>query len=403
MAACANCGKSLGFLGGLTGRRLCKSCSEQAERARTTAEQQYNATLLELISSPAPVADIQSRLPVLAQQAALPEDKRQQLHLETLHDFLEGALKDDHLTVQEEARMNDIAGALGIDQTMFAAEFDDLMPQMIVARVNDGRLPVLPEPQIILKTGELAHISTNAGLLKEVTVREYRGGYSGFSFRVVKGVRYHTGGARGQSVVVGQRIDIEDTGVLTITSQRAVYTGARKTIEMPYTKLVTLNVFDDGVRFHLSNRKNAPLFQVKDGLGHVVAAVVNAAAQQGATVDPSSGDFHLSVVGESHYQDELRRIAAGRTEKRERVEFRVVLIPELDNKYDPQAVAIHADQGGIIGYLSREDAAEYQPAIIAMKESKGHYPACKAVLIGGYEGKPSIGVVLDLDVDALEG
>ena len=121
-----------------------------------------------------------------------------------------------------------------------------------------------------------------------------------------------------------------------------------------------------------------------------------------SALDLSSGDFHLSVVGESHYQDELRRIAAGRTKKRERVEFRVVLIPELDNKYDPQAVAIHADQGGIIGYLSREEAAEYQPAIIAMKKTKSRYPACRAVLIGGYEGKPSIGVVLDLDVDALE-
>lgn len=121
-----------------------------------------------------------------------------------------------------------------------------------------------------------------------------------------------------------------------------------------------------------------------------------------SAVDLSSGDFDLSVVGESHYQDELGRIAAGRTKKRERVEFRAVLIPELNNKFDPQAVAVHADQGSLIGYLSREDAAEYQPAIIAMKETKGHYPACRAILIGGYEGKPSIGVVLDLDVDALE-
>jgi hypothetical protein len=280
---CANCGASLGFLGGLTGRRLCKSCGQQAERARANAEQQYNAALSELISSTAPLTDIQSRLPVLAQQAALSDDKRRALHLDAFHDFLERALEDDHLTEQEESRLNELAGELDIDQTIFQTEVGDLYTQIVVARANDGRLPVLPEPQIILKKGEVAHISTNADLLKEVTVREYRGGYSGFSFRVMKGVRYNTGGTRGRSVVVGQRMDIEDSGILTITSQRAVYTGARKTIEMPYTKLVTLNVFDDGVRFHLSNRKNAPLFQMKSGLGHVVAAVVNAAAQGGAT------------------------------------------------------------------------------------------------------------------------
>jgi tetratricopeptide (TPR) repeat protein len=120
-----------------------------------------------------------------------------------------------------------------------------------------------------------------------------------------------------------------------------------------------------------------------------------------SALDLSSDDFALDVVGESHYQDEIRRIAAGRTEKRERVEFRVVLIPEPDNEYDPAAVAVHAEQGGIVGYLASEDAAELQPKIMAMKKSKNRYPACMAVLTGGYGEKRSIGVVLDLDVDAL--
>jgi hypothetical protein len=79
-------------------------------------------------------------------------------------------------------------------------------------------------------------------------------------------------------------------------------------------------------------------------------------------VDMSTGDYRQPIVGEAHYQDELRSIADGRTEKGERVEFRVVLIPETKNKYDANAVAIHAENGGVIGYLSREDAAEYQGA-----------------------------------------
>lgn len=80
-------------------------------------------------------------------------------------------------------------------------------------------------------------------------------------------------------------------------------------------------------------------------------------------IDVSTGDFRQAIVGEANYQDELRLIAAGRTERGERVEFRVVLIPELKNKYDSNAVAIHAENRGVIGYLSREDAADYQPAL----------------------------------------
>lgn len=264
MATCANCGRSLGFLGGLKGQRLCKSCSEVAERARTTAEQEYNATLLELISSPAPVADIQSRLPVLAQQAGLSDETRQALHLETCRYYMGHALEDDHLTQQEETRLKDIAEALGIDQDTFNEEFDDLLPQLIVAKVNDGRLPVLSDPKIVLKKGEVAHMSTEAVILKEVAVRQSRHGLW-----------------TGPSVVVGYRSEIEDVGLLTVTSQRVVYAGDRKTIEMPFSKLVSLNVVEDSVRFNMSNRKNAPSFEVTSGRGHVIAAIVNAAAQQG--------------------------------------------------------------------------------------------------------------------------
>jgi hypothetical protein len=37
-----------------------------------------------------------------------------------------------------------------------------------------------------------------------------------------------------------------------ITNKRAVYTGSRKTVEMPYAKLVNLTVYSDGIVFHPS-------------------------------------------------------------------------------------------------------------------------------------------------------
>ncbi len=120
-------------------------------------------------------------------------------------------------------------------------------------------------------------------------------------------------------------------------------------------------------------------------------------------VDVGTGDFRQAIVGEASYQDELRSIAAGRTERGVRVEFRVVLIPEPKNKYDSNAVAIHAENGGVIGYLSREDAAEYQPSIIALMKERGSYPVCHALMFGGRGDKRSIGVWLDIDLASLVG
>ncbi len=117
--------------------------------------------------------------------------------------------------------------------------------------------------------------------------------------------------------------------------------------------------------------------------------------------DMGTGDFGQAIVGESHYQDQLRAIAAGRAEKGERVEFRVVLMPEPKNKYDPNAVAVYTENGGIVGHLSREDAEDYQPAITAFIKTRGKYPSCNAMMAGGRGDKKTIGVWLDIDLDAL--
>lgn len=94
----------------------------------------------------------------------------------------------------------------------------------------------------------------------------------------MKGVRYHVGGARGRSVVVGTKLEVADSGVLAISSKRTVFLGAKSTSDMPHAKLVKLNVFDDGVALNLSHRKTVPLFRIENG--HLVAALINGAVQR---------------------------------------------------------------------------------------------------------------------------
>lgn len=58
--------------------------------------------------------------------------------------------------------------------------------------------------------------------------------------------------------------------------------GRRKTVDMPYTKLMGMNVFSDGTSFSHSNRQNAPLIKLTMNTG-VVAALLNAAIQNSET------------------------------------------------------------------------------------------------------------------------
>jgi hypothetical protein len=152
---------------------------------------------------------------------------------------------------------------------------------MLIASVNDGRLPdITDQAQILLKSGERVHYMVVASLMKEVTLREFRGGGTGVSIPIVKGVRFRTGSFRGKSVVIGSELQVADSGGLWLTSQRVVFAGQRKTLDLPYAKLANLNVFTDGVSFNMSNRQTVPLFKVPNG--QVVGAIVNAAAQAAA-------------------------------------------------------------------------------------------------------------------------
>lgn len=60
-----------------------------------------------------------------------------------------------------------------------------------------------------------------------------------------------------------------------MSSQRLVFLGGRKTIEVPYTKLAGLTVYADGLIVSASNRQRTMMFVGFDG--PVVAAYINAA------------------------------------------------------------------------------------------------------------------------------
>jgi hypothetical protein len=189
------------------------------------------------------------------------------------------AIGDQILTPDENRHLQGLLGALGITWDSTNDIDPTLQTKAFVSAVNGGVLPEVAEPHVLPKKGEVVHFEKPANLMKEVTIKEFQGGSRGFSFPIGKtGVRYRVGGFRGRMVEVGTQLQVADSGLLAITNKRAVYMGSRKTLDMPLTKLVNLNVFDDGVQFQMSNRVNPPLFQLDHS--EIVAAVVNAAAQR---------------------------------------------------------------------------------------------------------------------------
>jgi hypothetical protein len=139
----------------------------------------------------------------------------------------------------------------------------DVVDTVMLGKANDGRFAACAAT-LLLKHDEVAYCEKAAGLLKEVTDREFQGGSRGISVPLGHGVRVRAGGVRGHMVTVGAHLEVADTGYLTVTDRRAVYHGGRKTLEFLYAKLATLNVYSDAIDLGVTTRQTTSTFRLAD-------------------------------------------------------------------------------------------------------------------------------------------
>jgi endogenous inhibitor of DNA gyrase (YacG/DUF329 family) len=249
---------------------------QRLERLQSEARQRY-ADVLAALASGTPTDATQ--LLALAARTGLTTRELATQKTAAFTTYVQQAAGDDILTPEEESHVQELVRVLGIDLGALFRENPDLGRHVMVAEANGGVLREISSSRLMQKKGEVLHLELQATLLKDVTIRQSQGGYSGFSFPIGKtGIRYRVGGYRGQSVEVGTKRVPTDNGYLVISSQRAVFLGNKKTLDLPYAKLENLTVFSDGVQFHQSNRQTAPVFVVS--IPDVVAAYIHTAAQR---------------------------------------------------------------------------------------------------------------------------
>jgi len=277
---CASCGRGFGMLERARGHELCGDCGRRIAAERAIAAAEY-ADALAAIGPTSPLQGLSGRLTEIAAHAGLEPAETAEARLGVLRNLLARYVADASLTEEEEASLSAVAAALSLDELALGRAMVGRESEVLIAKLNAGRLEPMSSPQLMTKRGESVYLQVRAELLKEVVHREMRGGYAGVSFRVAKGVRVNTGGFRGHSVVTGTSIVTDDAGILSITSQRIVFAGSRRGLDLPYGKILSMNGFSDGVQFLIANRANQPTFRVV-GMAHagpVVMAYVNAIAQ----------------------------------------------------------------------------------------------------------------------------
>jgi hypothetical protein len=112
-----------------------------------------------------------------------------------------------------------------------------------------------------------------------------------------------------------------------------------------------------------------------------------------------AGGAHVSVVGESHYQDAIvKTVSLSPLDLLEpdRCVFQAVLVREPRNKYDPNAIGVYSSVGQV-GHLSREAAVEYNPVFEEIARQGASAGVCEG-LIGRRDATVPYGIVLRLSI-----
>lgn len=114
------------------------------------------------------------------------------------------------------------------------------------------------------------------------------------------------------------------------------------------------------------------------------------------------GDDDLDVVGESYQQSNLWELVGGNTGEKTRVEVIGYLIPEPENKYDPNTIGVWI-QGKKVGFVAKELAREIVDDLLRIMQDHGNsFIGLRGVIAGGgnYDDGPGqLGVFLEYPAD----
>jgi hypothetical protein len=194
-----------------------------------------------------------------------------------------GALKGGRLAPAAEAELDEIRAYLQVggddlrrgDELLSAARAEraEAMKAADAQRRWDAYLDALRRadvppvacPAVVMPRGERAVLVAPMTAMEYKAVgRQYRGGGSGVSIRVTKGMSLRVGGGSGVSAPIMDMVPVSE-GHLVVTTQRFVFNGDLKSWADPLSKVIGFQGFRDGVQYSINGREKPRILRFSPG------------------------------------------------------------------------------------------------------------------------------------------
>lgn len=165
-------------------------------------------------------------------------------------------LKDGLISDVEQKKIDDYVSYLALPVNNLPAQYQDSEISKLgqVSILKDIQRGIIPNtgimaPIVLGKKETVLWTYNGVSLYQEKVTREWVGRSRGMSFRVMRGVYYHTGGSKGHPVEHSS-MELQGTGSLFVTNKNLIFYSASKGLKLPFNKIVGITPYSDGIEVH---------------------------------------------------------------------------------------------------------------------------------------------------------
>src|SRR2546426_284238 len=242
MAKCKYCGQEAGFLH--TSHSECRAKHDQAVVAiREQSKEAIRSSKLDGLGT---------TVKGVAQEGWVNADEQREALVGAWESTLDEFLEDGVFSADEESHLATFANNMGLTQADLDrhGKYMKASKAAILREVLEGHLPKTAKiegaPFVLKRNEELVWLFNNVSYFEQRSTHTRVGRSSGVSIRIAKGLYYRPSSFTSHAIERTETVHA-DTGVLGVTNQGLYFVGPKKSLRIPYAKVVNFTAYNDGI------------------------------------------------------------------------------------------------------------------------------------------------------------
>lgn len=264
MGTCIYCGQKAGFL---------KSKHPGCESNFNVGKNDIIKIVSNAIIKKSDHIETEKLIKLIATESHIKDDEMTNLYVKGFDNAVESFLEDGLLTIEEEDKISEFQSFHNFKQDVYDinGSLQKVVRASILREIMEGNIPESKLsisgnlPFLLQKNEIIIWLFKRAEYYEQATRTVYEGRSHGTSIRIAKGLYYRTGSFKGHPVKVQEMKRISD-GLLALTNKHLYFSSAAKSFKIPYSKIIALDQYEDGIGIHRDGVNTKPqAFQGIDG------------------------------------------------------------------------------------------------------------------------------------------